>query len=154
MKGRAMRGAFFALLAGISIALPSSAEEQFDLSRLSHGMMGVDIPSGPYYIIRRSIEEQEILVKKYGQKNLRSGHKDFMLIKAVSPDSDCALAHVEKGNSEYAHHPIYEIGGFLDLCSCAWFDLTGRRQSESCPGSDLEIAPHQFLHDEVVVIGE
>src|SRR5690554_3773911 len=116
--------------------------------------MRVDIPGSHYYIVRRSTEKQKILIKRYGPTNLRSGHKNFMLIKAVSPDSDCALAYVSKGNCEYAHHPIYKIGGFLDLCSCAWFDLTGRRQSEDCPGSDVEIAPHQFLHDEVVVIGE
>jgi len=154
MNVRVMRAAFFAMIAAMSFFQPSAAEEQIDLSRLGHGMMGLDIPGGPYYIIRRSIEEQEIIIKKYGPTDLRSEHRNFILIKAMSPDSDCALLHVVKGNEEYSHHPVSKTGGFVDLCSCAWFDLTGRRQSESCPGSDVEIAPHKFLHDEVVIIGE
>ena len=154
IQGLTMRVVFFALLAVMPFTHLCSAEQKIDLNRLGHGMMGIDVPGGPYYIVRRSSEEQEILVRRHGQENLRSGHQSFMLIKAVSPDSDCALLHVVKGNIEYAHHPISKTGGFLDLCSCAWFDLAGRRQSESCPGSDVEIAPHYFLHDEVVVIGE
>lgn len=148
-----MLGALFAL-AAMTFVQPCNAEIQVDLSKLSHGtMMGIDIPGGPYYIVRRSAEEQKILINRYGQDNLRSGHTNFMLIKAESPDSDCFLSHVAKGDNEYARHPIQRIGGFMDPCSCAWFDLTGRRQSECCSESDLEVAPHKFLHDEVVVIG-
>jgi hypothetical protein len=154
MKRGSMGIVILALIVGISFTQSSVAEEQIDLSKLGHGMMGIDIQGGPYYIIRRSDEEQKILVNRYGETNLRSGNKNFMLIKAVSPDSECALLHVIKGNKEYANHPVSKTGGFLDLCSCAWFDLTGRRQSKECPGSDIEIAPHNFLHDEVVVIGE
>lgn len=154
MDKRKTQAAFLAFLVGMLTSTPCNAEMQIDLSVLDHGMMGIDIPGGPYYIIRRSVEEQELLVDEYGEENLRSEHKSFVLIKAVSPDSDCALLHVVKGSEEYIHHPISKTGGFLDLCSCAWFDLTGRRQSKKFPGSDLEIAPHEFLHDEVVVIGE
>jgi hypothetical protein len=153
MKGTSIIAALVMLLTWVSVVFAFDAGERIDLGKLGHGMMGIDVPGGPYYIIRRSNEEQEMLVKKYGQENLRSGHKNFILIKAKSPDSECALLHVVKGNKEYAHHPISSTGGFLDLCSCAWFDLTGRRQSTSCPGKDVEIAPHKFLHDEVVIVG-
>ena len=128
--------------------------EQIDLSKLGHGMMGVDIPGGPYYIVRRSAEEQAILINKYGKDNLRSKHANFMLIEARSPDSECALLHVTKGNQEWLHHPIYDTGGFVDLCTCAWFDLTGRRQSKECQGNDVQEAPHYFLKDEIVILGE
>ncbi|MCK4743463.1 MAG: hypothetical protein KAT25_06565 [Sulfuriflexus sp.] len=125
-----------------------------DLSKLGHGMLGVDIKGGPYYIIRRSVEETKLLIKKYGKNNLRSGNPNFMLIEATSPDSKCALLHVIKGNKEYSNHPVSLTGGFLDLCSCAWFDLTGRRISSNCPGSDINPAPHVFITDKVVLVGD
>ncbi|MET0014795.1 MAG: hypothetical protein ABW088_14185 [Sedimenticola sp.] len=153
MKGIAISTTIIMLLAGISISLASGASVRVDLNKLGHGMMGINVPGGPYYIIRRSDEEQKILINKYGEENLRSGHNNFILIKAVSPDSECALLHVVKGSKEYEHHPISSTGGFLDLCSCAWFDLTGRRQSKNCHGKDVEIAPHRFLYDEVVIVG-
>jgi hypothetical protein len=131
----------------------SGNDEEIDLSKLENGMMGVNILGGPYYIIRRTPEETNLLIKKYGVGNLRSGNKDFILIKAKSPDSDCNVAYVAKGDQEWVNHPIYREGGFVDVCSCSWFDLSGRRRSQKCPGSDLEIAPHKFLHGDVVLIG-
>ena len=151
-----MRISTFLLLAIASLtatAKEPTAIETIDLSKLGHQMMGVDIPGGPYYIIRRSKEEQLILIAKYGEGNLRSGHNNFILIEPRSPDSGCAVLHVIKGNTEWDHHPVYKQGGFVDLCSCAWFDLTGRRQSRECTGVDLNIAPHKFINDETVILG-
>ncbi|BFM22088.1 hypothetical protein [Gilvimarinus japonicus] len=137
-----------------AISANLSAETiEIDLSKLEHGVLGLDIEGGPYYIIRRSAEEKSILIREYGEQHLRSGHSDFMLIQAVSPDSTCALLHVKKGTKKYSNHPVSLSGGFLDLCSCAWFDLTGRRKSENCSGPNITPAPHSFLQNEVVRVG-
>ena len=138
---------------GIFFGSPLDASEQIDLANLGHAMLGVETKEGVYYIVRRSEDEQRLLLEKYGAGALRSGHKNFMLIPAISPDSDCALLHVIKDDPEFSNHPISQVGGFLDQCSCAWFDLTGRRQSDGGSGDNLDIAPHRFLEKEVVIIG-
>lgn len=127
---------------------------EVNLAKLDEGsFIGVDIEGGPYYIVKRSPEELELLTSTYGENNLRSEKNKFVVVEATSPDSGCAVVYIPKGSKKLCGHPVSEVGGFVDMCSCAWFDLTGRRKSYECPGKDMEIAPHKFLDDTVVVVG-
>ncbi len=154
-------------------AKAAGAPVQVDISALKAGeMQTVEWRGKPVWIIRRTPAQLETLSKTEGQvadpKSLRNpgeltpeyARNTYRSIKpelfvGVGICSHLGCSPTEKFQTgPQASLPDDWGGGFLCPCHGSTFDLAGRVFKNKPAPDNLEVPPHMFLSDTVLVIGE
>ena len=154
-------------------AKAAGAPVQVDISALKAGeMQTVEWRGKPVWIIRRTPAQLETLNKTEGQvadpKSLRNpgeltpeyARNTYRSIKpelfvGVGICSHLGCSPTEKFQTgPQASLPDDWGGGFLCPCHGSTFDLAGRVFKNKPAPDNLEVPPHMFLSDTVLVIGE
>ena len=154
-------------------AKAAGAPVQVDISALKAGeMQTVEWRGKPVWIIRRTPAQLETLSKTESQvadpKSLRNpgeltpeyARNTYRSIKpelfvGVGICSHLGCSPTEKFQTgPQASLPDDWGGGFLCPCHGSTFDLAGRVFKNKPAPDNLEVPPHMFLSDTVLVIGE
>ncbi len=152
-------------------ALAAGAPIKVDISKLAPGEMLGPIPAWrdkPIFVIRRSAEmlaklnsrnerlaDPESIRRQqpaYAQNETRSIRPELVVLVGLCTHLSCSPKF----------RPVLEpqvfdeqwIGGFFCPCHGSKFDLAGRVYSRVPAPSNLEVPPHYYENDSVIVIGE
>jgi ubiquinol-cytochrome c reductase iron-sulfur subunit len=143
---------------------------RIDISRLQDGEMLGPIPAWrgrPIFIVKRSEallaalnedpdrltdpDSQEPEQPAYAQNEYRARRPDVMVLVGLCPHLFCSpTPHIE-----LKAQPFDEEwrGGFFCPCHGSRFDLAGRVYSGSPSSRNMEVPPHSFEDDNVLIIG-
>ena len=151
-------------------ARAAGAPVRIDIGGLNDGEMLGPIPAWrgrPIFIVKRSEEVLNALNEDpdrltdpnsvedeqpgYAQNEYRSRRPDLMVLVGLCPHLFCSpTPHIELQpepfDSEWR-------GGFFCPCHGSRFDLAGRVYSGSPASRNMEVPPHSFEGDDVLVIG-
>ena len=151
-------------------ARAAGAPVRIDIGGLNDGEMLGPIPAWrgrPIFIVKRSEEvlnalnedpdrltdpnSEEVEQPGYAQNEYRSRRPDLMVLVGLCPHLFCSpTPHIELQpepfDSEWR-------GGFFCPCHGSRFDLAGRVYSGSPASRNMEVPPHSFEGDDVLVIG-
>ena len=151
-------------------ARAAGAPIRVDISRLQSGEMLGPIPAWrgkPIFIIKRSDEALSALNEDpdrltdpdsedpeqpaYAQNETRSRTPDLMVLVGLCPHLFCSptpfiTLRAEPFDAEWR-------GGFFCPCHGSRFDLAGRVYSGSPASRNMQVPPHSFESDDVLVIG-
>ena len=152
-------------------ALAAGAPVKVDISKLSAGEILGPIPSWrdkPVFVIKRSDSMLEVLntlndrladpesqreqQPSYAQNETRSIRPDVLVLVGLCTHLSCSPKFRPAIQPE-----VYDeewIGGFFCPCHGSKFDLAGRVYTGVPAPSNLEVPPHFFESDSVIVIGE
>jgi ubiquinol-cytochrome c reductase iron-sulfur subunit len=152
-------------------ALAAGAPVKVDISKLSAGEILGPIPSWrdkPVFVIKRSDSMLEVLntlndrladpesqreqQPSYAQNETRSIRPDVLVLVGLCTHLSCSPKFRPAIQPE-----VYDeewIGGFFCPCHGSKFDLAGRVYTGVPPPSNLEVPPHFYESDSVIVIGE
>ena len=152
-------------------ALAAGAPVKIDITKLSPGQILGPIPAWrdkPIFVVRRSDEMLEQLNSlndrladpdsvrlqqpSYAQNDTRSIRRDVLVLVGLCTHLSCSpkfrpLVEPEEFDEHW-------IGGFFCPCHGSKFDLAGRVYSGVPAPSNLEVPPHFYESDSVIVIGE
>jgi len=151
-------------------ARAAGAHVRIDISRLQDGEMLGPIPAWrgrPIFIVKRSEallaalnedpdrltdpDSQEPEQPTYAQNEYRARRPDIMVLVGLCPHLFCSpTPHIE-----LKAQPFDEEwrGGFFCPCHGSRFDLAGRVYSGSPSSRNMEVPPHSFEDDNVLIIG-
>ena len=151
-------------------ARAAGAPVRIDISRLQDGEMLGPIPAWrgrPIFVVKRSeallsaLNEdpdrltdpysQEPEQPAYAQNEFRARRPDVMVLVGLCPHLFCSpTPHIE-----LKAQPFDEEwrGGFFCPCHGSRFDLAGRVYSGSPSSRNMEVPPHTFEDDNVLIIG-
>lgn len=143
---------------------------RIDISRLQDGEMLGPIPAWrgrPIFVVKRSEallavlnedpdrltdpDSQEPEQPAYAQNEYRARRPDIMVLVGLCPHLFCSpTPHIE-----LKAQPFDEEwrGGFFCPCHGSRFDLAGRVYSGSPSSRNMEVPPHSFEDDNVLIIG-
>jgi ubiquinol-cytochrome c reductase iron-sulfur subunit len=143
---------------------------RIDISRLQDGEMLGPIPAWrgrPIFVVKRSEallaalnedpdrltdpDSQEPEQPAYAQNEYRARRPDVMVLVGLCPHLFCSpTPHIE-----LKAQPFDEEwrGGFFCPCHGSRFDLAGRVYSGSPSSRNMEVPPHSFEDDNVLIIG-
>lgn len=152
-------------------ALAAGAPVKVDISKLSAGEILGPIPSWrdkPVFVIKRSDSMLEVLntlndrladpesqreqQPSYAQNETRSIRPDVLVLVGLCTHLSCSPKFRPGIQPE-----VYDeewIGGFFCPCHGSKFDLAGRVYTGVPAPSNLEVPPHFYESDSVIVIGE
>ena len=152
-------------------ALAAGAPVKVDISKLSAGEILGPIPSWrdkPVFVIKRSDSMLEVLntlndrladpesqreqQPSYAQNETRSIRPDVLVLVGLCTHLSCSPKFRPAIQPE-----VYDeewIGGFFCPCHGSKFDLAGRVYTGVPAPSNLEVPPHFYESDSVIVIGE
>ena len=152
-------------------ALAAGAPIKIDISKLVAGEILGPIPAWrdkPIFVVKRS---EEMLAKlnsnnnrladpdsereqqpSYAKNETRSIKPDVLVLVGLCTHLSCSpqfkpVVQPEQFDSEW-------IGGFFCACHGSKFDLAGRVYSSVPAPANLEVPPHYYESDSVLVIGE
>ena len=152
-------------------ALAAGAPVKVDISKLSPGEILGPIPAWrdkPVFVIKRSDSMLEVLntlndrladpgslreqQPSYAQNETRSIKPDVLVLVGLCTHLSCSpkfrpVIQPEVYDEEW-------IGGFFCPCHGSKFDLAGRVYTGVPAPSNLEVPPHFYESDSVIVIGE
>lgn len=152
-------------------ALAAGAPIKIDISKLAAGEILGPIPAWrdkPIFVVKRSPEMIDMLNSKddrladpesqrpmqpeYAQNVNRSIRPEVLVLVGLCTHLSCSpkfypVIQPEQFDEEW-------IGGFFCPCHGSKFDLSGRVYSGVPAPSNLEVPPHFYESDSVVVIGE
>jgi len=152
-------------------ALAAGAPIKVDISKLSPGEILGPIPAWrdkPVFVIKRSDSMLEVLntlndrladpeslreqQPSYAQNETRSIKPDVLVLVGLCTHLSCSpkfrpVIQPEVYDEEW-------IGGFFCPCHGSKFDLAGRVYAGVPAPSNLEVPPHFYESDSVIVIGE
>lgn len=152
-------------------ALAAGAPIKIDISKLAAGEILGPIPAWrdkPIFVVKRSPEMIDMLDSKdnrladpesqrpmqpaYAQNVNRSIRPEVLVLVGLCTHLSCSpkfypVIQPEQFDEEW-------IGGFFCPCHGSKFDLAGRVYSGVPAPSNLEVPPHFYESDSVVVIGE
>ena len=148
-------------------AKAAGAPVKYNLSKVEPGaMVTVEWRGKPVYILRRSpevlasiVDSEELLSDpaserpqqpEYAKNEYRSIKDEYLIVLGVCTHLGCAPKHKPEPGSVT---PDW-IGGFFCPCHGSKFDLAGRVYKGVPAPSNLQVPPHQYLTDTVVIIGE
>jgi ubiquinol-cytochrome c reductase iron-sulfur subunit len=143
---------------------------RIDISRLQDGEMLGPIPAWrgrPIFVVKRSEallaalnedpdrltdpDSQEPEQPAYAHNEYRARRPDVMVLVGLCPHLFCSpTPHIE-----LKAQPFDEEwrGGFFCPCHGSRFDLAGRVYSGSPSSRNMEVPPHSFEDDNVLIIG-
>jgi ubiquinol-cytochrome c reductase iron-sulfur subunit len=152
-------------------ALAAGAPVKVDISKLSPGEILGPIPAWrdkPVFVIKRSDSMLEVLntlndrladpesqreqQPSYAQNETRSIRRDVLVLVGLCTHLSCSPKFRPAIQPE-----VYDeewIGGFFCPCHGSKFDLAGRVYAGVPAPSNLEVPPHFYESDSVIVIGE
>jgi ubiquinol-cytochrome c reductase iron-sulfur subunit len=152
-------------------ALAAGASIKVDISKLSSGEILGPIPAWrdkPVFVIKRSKSMLEVLntlndrladpgsrreqQPRYAQNETRSIRPDVLVLVGLCTHLSCSPKFRPAIQPE-----VYDeewIGGFFCPCHGSKFDLAGRVYAGVPAPSNLEVPPHFYESDSVIVIGE
>lgn len=152
-------------------ALAAGAPVKVDISKLSPGEILGPIPAWrdkPVFVIKRSDSMLEVLntlndrladpkslreqQPRYAQNETRSIRPDVLVLVGLCTHLSCSPKFRPAIQPE-----VYDeewIGGFFCPCHGSKFDLAGRVYSGVPAPSNLEVPPHFYENDSVIVIGK
>jgi ubiquinol-cytochrome c reductase iron-sulfur subunit len=146
-------------------AKAAGAPVKADISRIEPGqMVVVEWRGKPVYILRRtpealeSIKKADSLLKDpssaaaesvqpaYAKNEFRSIKDDVLVLVGLCTHLGCAPKYQPEVTADW-------LGGFFCPCHGSRFDLAGRVYSNVPAPSNLEVPPHMYESDSVIVIG-
>ena len=152
-------------------ALAAGAPVKVDICKLSPGEILGPIPAWrdkPVFVIKRSDSMLEVLntlndrladpeslreqQPSYAQNETRSIRPEVLVLVGLCTHLSCSPKFRPTIQSE-----VYDeewIGGFFCPCHGSKFDLAGRVYAGVPAPSNLEVPPHFYESDSVIVIGE
>jgi len=169
-------GAGFVAVPFLSSWMPSEraknagAPVEVDISKLEEGrMMIVEWQSKPVWIVKRSAKTLADLVSldstlrdpssenidqqpEYAQNENRSIKPEISVLVGICTHLGCSPTfRPEIGPADLGAD---WIGGFFCPCHSSKFDLAGRVYQGVPAPTNLVVPPHQYLSDNIIVIGE
>lgn len=151
-------------------AKAAGAPVKANLRKLEPGqMVTVEWRGKPVYIVRRTEdalqrldqvtdklrdpESEESVQPPYATNTFRSVNDHILILLGLCTHLGCAPTYrPEVGAEDLGGEEWY--GGFFCPCHGSKFDLAGRVYAGVPAPTNLEIPPHRFESDEVVIIGE
>ena len=170
--GAATAVPFISSFAPSERARAAGAPVQVDISAIKPGeKLTVEWRGKPVWIVRRTPEQLEGLKKIEGElADPTSARKQFVTpayaknaYRSIKPElfvgvGICSHLGCSPGDrftpGPQASLPNDWQGGFLCACHGSTFDLAGRVYKNKPAPDNLEVPPHMYLSDSVLVIGE
>ena len=151
-------------------ALAAGAPIKIDISKLAPGEILGPIPAWrdkPIFVVKRSEEQLELLKTKperladpgserpqqpeYAKNETRSIKPEVLVLVGLCTHLSCSPKfHAEVKPEQF---DAEWIGGFFCPCHGSKFDLAGRVYAGVPAPSNLEVPPHYYESDSVLVIG-
>lgn len=151
-------------------AKAAGAPVKYNISKIEPGgMVTIEWRGKPVFIVRRTQEALDSLVKveknlldpeskeaqqpAYATNRERAINKEFAILLGICTHLGCApmfrpdVGAADLGGSEW-------LGGFFCPCHGSKYDLAGRVYKAVPAPLNLEVPPHRYESDSVVVIGE
>ncbi|MDD5298081.1 MAG: ubiquinol-cytochrome c reductase iron-sulfur subunit [Rhodocyclaceae bacterium] len=161
---------FVASLTPSERAKAAGAPVVADIGKLAPGeMMTVEWRGKPVWIIRRdktmldSLKKTESLVADpksdkdqqpaYARNATRSIKPEIMVMVGICTHLGCSPSSKFTQGAESGVSPDW-AGGFLCPCHGSTFDLAGRVYQGKPAPTNLEVPPHKYLSDALILIGE
>lgn len=170
--GAAVAVPFVSTFAPSERARAAGAPVEVDISKLAPGdRMTVEWRGKPVWILRRTPEQIEQLktldgqladpnserkaypIPDYAKNTGRSIKPEYLVVIGICTHLGCSPGGVAKGSGN-ASVPSDWPGGFLCPCHGSTFDLAGRVYKNKPAPDNLEVPPHMYLSDTVLLIGE
>ena len=153
-------------------AKAAGAPVKFNLGKIEPGaMVTVEWRGKPVYVVRRTqaaldslkkVEEMDILSDvasdqpqqpSYAKNAARAINKEFAILLGVCTHLGCApLFRPDVGAADLGGDKWQ--GGFFCPCHGSKYDLAGRVYKSMPAPLNLEVPPHMYVSDDVIVIGE
>jgi ubiquinol-cytochrome c reductase iron-sulfur subunit len=148
----------------------AGAPVEVDISKLEEGrMLTVEWQSKPVWIVKRSAETLANLAKNdaslrdpasenpdqqppYAQNENRSIKPEILVLVGICTHLGCSPSFVPEALPQ-PYDPDWK-GGFFCPCHGSRFDLAGRVYTGVPAPTNLEIPPHQYISDTLILIGE
>ena len=151
-------------------AKAAGAPVQFDLTKLEPGQKAmVEWRGKPVWIVRRTEEALATLKKlesslrdkdsdvesqqpAYAKNEYRSINPEYLILVGLCTHLGCSPVY----RPEVAPADLGDdwIGGFFCPCHGSKFDMAGRVFSGVPAPTNLQVPPHKYLSDSLVIIGE
>jgi len=161
---------FVASLTPSDRARAAGAPVEADVSRLAPGeMMTVEWRGKPVWILRRtpemlaSLETNEARLADpvsgepqqpdYASNRHRSINPEFLVVIGICTHLGCSPSEKFAPGSREGMTEDWP-GGFLCPCHGSIFDLAGRVYLSQPAPTNLEVPPHKWLSDRLVLVGE
>ncbi|MDP3082659.1 MAG: ubiquinol-cytochrome c reductase iron-sulfur subunit [Rubrivivax sp.] len=163
---------FISTFAPSERARAAGAPVQVDVSAIKPGeMLTVEWRGKPVWILRRTPEQLETLKKTeplvadplsdrnqyptpaYAKNQYRSIKPDLFVGVGICSHLGCSPTEKFQTGAQPSL-PSDWPGGFLCPCHGSTFDLAGRVYKNKPAPDNLEVPPHMYLSDAVLVIGE
>ncbi len=158
---------FLASWAPSAEAQAAGAPVEVDVSKLKKGaMMVVEWRGKPVWIVRRGDEALASLDKSreqlrdpnsdveqqpgYAKNDHRSIKPEYLVLVGICTHLGCSPSYRPKMGSVDSEWP----GGFYCPCHGSKFDLSGRVYSGVPAPVNMEVPPHYFRQEHVILIGE
>jgi ubiquinol-cytochrome c reductase iron-sulfur subunit len=170
--GAAVAVPFVSTFAPSERARAAGAPVEVDISKLAPGdRMTVEWRGKPVWILRRTPEQIDQLktldgqladpnsertaypIPEYAKNTGRSIKPEYLVVIGICTHLGCSPGGVAKGSGN-ASVPSDWPGGFLCPCHGSTFDLAGRVYKNKPAPDNLEVPPHMYLSDTVLLIGE
>jgi len=170
--GAAVAVPFVSTFAPSERARAAGAPVEVDISKLAPGdRMTVEWRGKPVWILRRTPEQIDQLktldgqladpnserkaypIPDYAKNTGRSIKPEYLVVIGICTHLGCSPGGVAKGSGN-ASVPSDWPGGFLCPCHGSTFDLAGRVYKNKPAPDNLEVPPHMYLSDTVLLIGE
>lgn len=153
-------------------AKAAGAPVKFNISKIEPGaMVTVEWRGKPVFIVRRTqdaldslkkVEEMNLLLDvnsdqpqqpEYAKNQARAINKEFAILLGICTHLGCAPMYRPDVNAADLGGNEWQ-GGFFCPCHGSKYDLAGRVYTGVPAPLNLEVPPHRYESDAVVVIGE
>ena len=170
--GVAVAVPFVSTFAPSERARAAGAPVQVDISGIAPGeKLTVEWRGKPVWIVRRTPEQLETLKKvepqladphsdrtqyptpEYAKNDYRSIKKEYFVGVGICSHLGCSPSDKFTPGAQPSL-PDDWAGGFLCPCHGSTFDLAGRVYKNKPAPDNLEVPPHMYLSDSVLLIGE